>query len=159
MCTRNSGLTNWSFAPGVPAPLPSFTRTRRGDDRKGTARTISRSMPSSQLICVERKKELFLFYVIFVTNSVPQKKLSPSTTTESPKQGSRENVGRKQTPSTSGDRKWFPQKGPAHGKEQEAKTAVSLLCDLEQVTHSLWLHFFPHLSNGDHKGCSEVRMR
>lgn len=50
-------------------------------------------------------------------------------------------------------------KGPTEGKDQKASMAISWLHDLEQVTDSLCLHFFPHLSNGDNKSCSEVSMR
>lgn len=59
-------------------------------------------------------------------------------------------------PLTTGDRQRLPQRGQ-QGKEPEATTALGLLRDLEQVTDSVSI--FPHLSNGDNKGCSEVRMR
>lgn len=72
-----------------------------------------------------------------------RRNISSFPTVASQKQGSRENVGREQTLLTSGDRKLLPQKRPAQEKEQKAKTAISLLCDLEQVTNSLCLHFFP----------------
>lgn len=41
-------------------------------------------------------------------------------------------------PMTSGDRQRLPRRG-SQGKEQEARTAMGLLCDLEQVTDSVSL--------------------
>lgn len=68
------------------------------------------------------------------------KKRSPSPTAASQKQGPQDNIGGN-TLDFRGQRP--PQKGPEQGKEREARTAISLLCDLGQVTDFLCLHFFP----------------
>lgn len=158
---EHHGLTNWSFAPGIPRSTSQLC--------KGTGRAISPPRPSltsgadSQDICAERKQELFPFYFIFITNcshrhEKPQKKHAPFPTAEFQKQGLKEKAGRQQTPLTAGHKERLPHEGPAQGTEQEPKTTISLPCDLEQVTNSP-SPFSPHLPNGENKGCSEVRMR
>lgn len=68
-------VTNWNFLPGIPR---STLRGGGGASRREQPEPSPPLCPAltseadSQLVCVGRKQELFPFYFIFMTNSVPR---------------------------------------------------------------------------------------
>lgn len=133
--------TPWSLSPRIPR---STLQGGRGHKEKGIARAISHSAPSSHVrsrlsACLCGKKAgavsiLFhLHHELCPTDMRSHRINALPPPTQSQQQEPQES-GHGNMRDFRGQTK-APGRGQ-QGKEQEARTAISLLCDLEQVTDS-----------------------
>lgn len=148
----------WSIRPGTRGWQPE-TKEKRGVRATSPSPLALASETDSQLVCVGRRQELLPFSFTVITNCGPQtggdREAMSTRPPQAPEEQSLRGGG---WGNTFENRHSLPEKTPAVREEQEPRTCYQSTLR-PWVSNTFSLPPLPHLSNGNNKSCSAVRMR